>query len=136
MAKSKHSAQLAETLLVPSTISLQQHFGIGSAYKPHAFALQARSEFAEIVNFAVVDDPVAGFSILHGLMALRRKIENRQPPAAQADFEARSVGLNDDSPPVVRPAMRQRIRGMLQNHRVNGAVTRQDAEDAAHENPS
>ena len=39
----KHSAQLAETLLAPAAISLQQHFGIGLADKAHAFALQSAS---------------------------------------------------------------------------------------------
>jgi hypothetical protein len=49
-------------------------------------------------------------------MAERRKIENRQPAIAQTNFEAwQSVGLNDDSTPVVRPAMCQRISGTLQN---------------------
>ncbi len=130
----KHSTQLAYTLLAPAAISFQQHFGIGLADKAHAFALQSRPEFAKVVDFAVVDDPVAGFRILHGLMAQRREIENRQAAAAQSNFEARrGVGLNDDCPAVVRPAMRQRIRGLLQEFRRNGAVTRQNAEDAAHE---
>ena len=42
------------------------------------------------------------------------------------------LGLNDDRPAIVRAAVRQRIRGTLQHQRWNGAVRRQNAEDAAH----
>ena len=112
---------------------MEQHFGIGLTRKAHALRLQSRPEFAKIVDFTVVNDPVAGLRVLHGLMALGREVQHRQPSAAQADFEARrGVGLKDDRPAIVRPAVCQRIRGAFQHQRWNGAVRRQDAENAAH----
>jgi hypothetical protein len=106
MAKANIPRNSGRAALTPAAVRFQQDLSVGLAGKAHVLCLQAGLQFTKIVDFAGVDDPVAGFGILHGLMAKRREIEDSQPPAAQADFHAgRGFGLQDDGPRIVRAAV-------------------------------
>ena len=82
----KHAAELCQAIFSPARIGFQQDFSIGVADKTCAGFLEFVPNVAEVVDLAVVDDPVAGFGIVHGLVSQRREIKNRQPAVAQADF--------------------------------------------------
>src|SRR5450432_443853 len=74
----EHPAKLCETLLAPARICLQKILGIGVAHKIRAYLLEFLADFAEVVDLAVVNNPVASLGIMHWLMAKGRKIKNRK----------------------------------------------------------
>jgi hypothetical protein len=55
------------------------------AAKSMAYAFESRSQFTEIIDFAVKDNYVPPARGVHGLMTVRRKIENRKPPVPQGN---------------------------------------------------
>ena len=80
--KRKHAAQPRQAGLSPHAISSQDYFGVGMTFELDAGGFEFLAKFAEVVDLAVEDDPVAGDRILHGLMPERREIENRQSSVA------------------------------------------------------
>jgi hypothetical protein len=64
----------------------------------------------------------------------RGKVENRQSPVAQADFQRPRLSIfQQHGTGVVGPPVRERTRGLFQNCRRDPGVTRQYANDAAHQ---
>src|SRR5208337_180706 len=125
--------QPRQASLAPHAISGKNHFGIGMTLELDAGGFELLPKFAEVVNLAVEDDPVAGDRILHGLMPERRKVENRQSPVAQADFQRLRMGFfQQHGTGIIGSPVRERTRGLFQNSRRDLGVTRQDANDAAH----
>ena len=53
-----------------------------------AFALQFPAQLGEVINLAVVGNPDRAVFVAHRHVAVGRKIENRQAPAAQTDIRA------------------------------------------------
>ena len=80
--KRKHAAQPRQARLAPHTISGQDYFRIGVTFELGTGGFEFLAKFAEVVDLAVEDDPVAGDRILHGLMPKRREVENRQSAVA------------------------------------------------------
>ena len=131
--KSKHAAQLVKTMLTPTAVSFEQHFGIGMAAEFYPLPFQSLANLAEVVDFAVVDDPVPGLGILHGLVAQRRQIEDGKAPAAQADFNRMGTAfLKYDRAVVVGSTVGKRQTSALQKFRSDLGIAREDADDAAH----
>jgi hypothetical protein len=64
--------------------------------KGSALLFQFSPNLVKVINLAVVGDPIARLRILHGLMTLRRKIENREPPITETDFKRLRACLADD----------------------------------------
>ncbi len=84
--KGEHPAEFGKTLISPAGISLQQNFSIRVADEACPGSLEFRANIAEVVELAVIDDPVAGFGVVHGLMSERREIENGEATIAQANL--------------------------------------------------
>src|SRR5271169_3637060 len=91
------------------------------------------TKIAEVVDLAVVDDPVAGDRILHGLVPKRRKVENRQSPVTQADLQWLRFGIfQQHGTGIIWSSVRERAGGLFQNFRRDLGLRRQYANDAAH----
>ena len=131
--KGKHAAELRQALLAPTCIGFQHNFGVGVADETCAGLFEFVADVAEVVDLAVVDDPVAGLGIMHGLVGQRGEIENRQAPVAQADFNWVRNGIaQKDRARIIGPAMRERLRATFENAVRDSRVARNDAKDSAH----
>ena len=75
--KCEHAAQPRQARLAPHAISGQNHFSVGMTLELDAGPFEFLSKFAEVVDLAVEDDPVAADRILHRLVPERREVENR-----------------------------------------------------------
>ena len=129
----KHAAKLMQAPLTPVPIGFEDHLGVGIAAKVQSRLLELRANLAEVVDLSVVDDPVAGCGIVHGLMPLRRQVQDCEAPISQTDFIGfpRRVTQNDRAA-VVRPTMREGSGGALQHLGRNTRMMRNDAKDSAH----
>src|SRR2546426_1271504 len=104
------------------------------AAEPHALSFQSFANFVEVVYLAVVGNPVAGLTILHRLMAKRRKIKNGEPAVAEADFERLRGSLaKDHRAGIIRSAMRERTCSAFEQSGWKRRVPRYNAENSAHE---
>src|SRR5579862_7891370 len=129
----KHSTKFRKAWLAPSGIGLEENFGVRVADKNCASPFQLRTNFKKVVDLAVVDNPVAAFRIVHGLMAERREIENRKTPASESNFNrAGNRVAQQDGPRIVRPTMRKRVGTALQNSLGDMCITPDDAKDSTH----
>jgi hypothetical protein len=72
----KHAAKFIKALFAPVGVRFQDHFRVGKAAEVHALPLQLRANLAKVINLTVVDDPVAGCGIVHGLVPVGRQVEN------------------------------------------------------------
>ena len=90
--KREHTAKFSEAMFAPTSVGLQGDFGVGFACEGDAFVLKLRPNFAKVIDLAVVHDAVSVRGILHGLMPVRREIENREASIAQTDFDGRWTG--------------------------------------------
>src|ERR1039458_2227274 len=87
-------------------------------------------QFAEVVDLAVKNDPVAGDRILHGLMPEQREIENRQSPVTQANLQWLRLGIfQQHGTRIIGSPMRKRTGGMFQNRRRDLGVDRKRVEE-------
>src|SRR3954451_1974498 len=91
------------------------------------------ADFAEVVDLAVVNDPVARLGIVHGLMAERREVKNGEAPVAQTDLVALVRATEKDRARIVRATMSQRLRAALEHAGRDLRVPRRDTEDSAHQ---
>ena len=90
-------------------------------------------DVAEVIDLAVVDDPIAGFGIVHGLVGQRGKIENRQSSVTQADLNGVRCRLaKKDRTRVIGSSMREGLRAAFKDTIGNSRVPRDEAEDSAH----
>src|SRR5712672_3654535 len=83
--KRKHAVKAFDAIRSLLLVKMKHYLGIGSRGETMALGLQFLAQFAEVINFAVVGDPQAAILVAHGHVAVGRKIENRQPAAAQAN---------------------------------------------------
>src|SRR5579864_1592952 len=84
--ESKHAAKSGEALFAPACVSLEHDFGIRVADQTCAGSFKFAAEFTEVIDLAVVDNPVASFGILHWLVPQRGEVENRQAAVPQTDL--------------------------------------------------
>src|SRR5438034_9184641 len=104
------------------------------AAEPHALSFQSFANFVEVVYLAVVGNPVAGLTILHRLMAKRRKIKNGEPAVAEADFESLRGRLpKDHRAGIIRSAVRVRTRRASEQSGCKRRLPRYNAENSPHE---
>src|SRR2546423_885601 len=126
----EHPPKFEQALGTPTRIGLQHHFGIGMAYERRAFPLKLCPNVAEVVNLSVVDNPVAGLGIEHGLVPERRQVQNGQAPATKADFGwARNRLAQEDRARIVGPAMREGVRSAIEQAFGDLSVPGDNAED-------
>jgi len=84
-------------------------------------------------ELSLIHISAAGCGIVHGLMPLRRQVQDCEAPISQTDFIGfpRRVTQNDRAA-VVRPTMREGSGGALQHLGRNTRMMRNDAKDSAH----
>src|SRR5271170_7524270 len=134
-SEGEHSTELRETGLAPAGVSFQQNFGVRMADELCTSLLKLEANVAEVIDFSVVGDPVAGFWVVHWLMAQRRRIEDGEAAVSQADFDWFRCGVaHDHRAGVVRAAMREGRGAALQHVRGDLGVARDDTEDSTHWN--
>src|SRR5581483_9366864 len=111
----EHASKFVEASTCPSSIRLQNYFGIGVASEVCSCQFQLGANFAEVINLSVVDDPITSFRIVHWLMAERRDIENGEPPVSEAHMDAVAdvFLVQQDRAGIIRAAVRQGLSGAL-----------------------
>src|ERR1051326_2735850 len=77
-SEGEHATKSGEALLAPSGIGFEHDFSIGVADETCAGSLKFVADFAEVIDFAVVDNPVASLGILHRLVSQGGEVKNRQ----------------------------------------------------------
>ena len=131
----EHPAKFTQAFFAPLPISLEDHFGVGVTAEVQPLALQLGANFAKVVDLSVVDDPVAGCRIVHGLMPLRRQIQDCKAAIPQADFDGFLRGIvQNDGAAVVRSTVGEGLRRALQQFSGHARIKANDAEDSAHPN--
>src|SRR5436305_6374507 len=130
--KSKHPAKSCKALLTPKRIRLQQDFRIRMADERTAILLQFTSDFAEVVDLAVIDDPITSFQIVHGLVPQRGKIENRKPAVSQPDFDRKIGVAEQDGARVVWAAVGQRDCTSFDKTVSDAGLMRDNSENSTH----
>src|SRR5262245_31872244 len=106
--ESEHAPELCQATLAPSSIGFQDNFRIRVAGEANAFGLELLTDFGEVINLAVVNDPITAFGVLHRLMTERREINNGKPTIAETDLDRFRPGVsNSDGTRVVRSAVSQ-----------------------------
>ncbi len=94
-----------------------------------AVALELGLQLGEVVELAVVGDPVAAVRVRHRLGAARGRIDDRQAAVAERRRKASVLGREAPDPVPVRPAVRQRL-GHSPHERLVGQAG--ESADAAH----
>ena len=74
--KGKHARELAESTLAPAYQGLQHHFRICFGMKGNTLCAQFITQFAVVVDLAVVSEGVAATRRAHGLVPCRGKVKN------------------------------------------------------------
>src|SRR3954468_6869110 len=89
------------------------------------------SNFAEVINLAVVDDPVASLGVVHRLMAERREIKNGETAVAETDLRRQVPVAKKDCAGIVRASMSERLRAALEQAGWDLRVPRRDTKNSA-----
>src|SRR5260370_330837 len=101
--------------------------------KSGTLALQFLANLAEVINLAVVDNPVSTLRVLHRLMTEGREVENRETPMAQADFyRLRDFIANGDAATVIGTPVGKRLGSALQKIWIHTRIFCEDTENTAH----
>ena len=106
----EHALQPVETLNAVPPVDLEHDLGIRLGAEPRAGGLELRTQGAVVVRLAVVSNPVAGFRIVHRLVARRRRVDDCQPRISE------NAVLTSGDTTIIRPTMR--LRGVHPLNRV------------------
>src|ERR1051326_6389092 len=85
-SEGEHAPKSGEALLAPWRIGFEHDFSVGVADETCAGSFKFAVDFAEAIDFAVVDNPVASLGILHRLVPQGGEVKDRQSAAPQADL--------------------------------------------------
>src|SRR5437899_2496671 len=80
--ESKHSPKMVNTIRTVVLIEVHDHLSVTVCIELVTASFQLVSEFGEIVDFAIENDPDAAIFVVDGLMP-GRQIDNAKPPHAQ-----------------------------------------------------
>jgi hypothetical protein len=112
-------------------IGFQENFGIALGGESDAAFLELSPNLSKVVNFSVVDDPVAGLRIVHRLMPKSRKVEDREPAVSQSDLV---FGItNNNRARIIRASVSKRLCAALEQSLRDTRTTRGDTEDSTHQ---
>jgi hypothetical protein len=88
---------------------MEQHFGIAFRSEPDAEPVfDNRSQFPEIIDFAIENDSISFFFIEHGLVGILTRIYYRQAPVAKSNT------VIEPGPLGIRSTMGKFVDGTLQ----------------------
>src|SRR5579875_3192741 len=94
--KGKHASQLMDAIGAVFLIEMYNHFGIGVGIKMMTFAFKLRTQFGEVVNLSVEDNPDRLILVLNRLAAASH-VNNAQSPHSTADWPSHVKSL------IIRP---------------------------------
>src|SRR5882762_7420034 len=84
--KSKHAIEKRQSFVDAPLLDSRQHYPrVRMAAKFMAHAFKSRTQLGEVINFPVKDNHVPAALGVHGLMTVRRKIENRKSPVPEGN---------------------------------------------------
>ncbi len=121
--------EAVEHLLAVLGVHRQQHLGVAVRLEPKAVRLEVGPQLAEVVQLAVVGDPVALVRVSHRLRPPRARVEDAEAAVAERRGGACAVGAEDLDPVAVGPPMRERLGHRLDQPAI-GAT--HQAADPAH----
>ena len=91
-------------------VGREQHFRIALGTEAGPVALEICTELLEVVELAVVDDPVPSVRIRHRLSSTFGQVDDREPPVTQRGCRAAVSCRKAAKAFAVWPAMRERVR--------------------------
>src|SRR5215469_1838112 len=100
--KSEHSPQLADTFRLIFLIGMDDHFGIAVCGETVATFLEFCSQFTEVVNFSVENNPDRFVFVVNRLVSAGQ-VDDAQSPHSQGDVISNEYAL------VVRPSVENRL---------------------------
>ncbi len=84
--KSKHAIEKRQSFVDTPLLNRRQYYlRVRMAAKFMAHAFKGRTQLGEVINFPVKNNHVPPALGVHGLMTVRRKIENREPPVPEGN---------------------------------------------------
>jgi hypothetical protein len=128
-----HAVEMFQAVLSPMGIGGQNDFGVTPGGETVPMTLQLGAQFGKVVDLAVEHDD-APLPILHGLMAARARVLDRQARMTKADGMTRAfpAHLHPPNPGVIRATMRDPRQRPLQRG-AHIASTRPDqSHDSTH----
>src|SRR5579885_3252778 len=128
--KCKDSPEFSDGAFAPTGIRLQQYLSIRMAPERLAQSFDFSTNLPEVVDFAVVDDPISSIGIVHRLMPQGGQVENCETTVAQPDLGLPVAEQNGSL--IVRAAMRERARSALQEPVGDPSVMGNNTEDSTH----
>src|SRR5581483_6200904 len=136
-SKCIHAAKMVQTVFAPAAVRLEHNFGIGPTAEANALAFKLLADLAEVVDLAVMDDPITGLGVLHRLVAQRREVEYGETAVSKTDFaRSRQITANDYYARIIRTTMRERSGCALEYLGRDSPILHRDANDSAHERSS
>ena len=130
----EHPTQLRKAAFTPLRISLQKNFGVRVANELRPCSFQFVTNVTEVVDLAVVDNPVPGLRVVHGLVCEGRQIKNGQTAVPQANLNRVGRGIvENDRPAIVRAAVREGLRRPLQEFCGKLRFMRNDSKNSTHQ---
>src|SRR5882724_8171346 len=84
--KSKHAIEKRQSFVDTLLLNSRQYYlRVRMAAKFMAHGFKSRTQLGEVINFPVKNNHVPPALGVHGLVAVRRKIENRKPPVSEGN---------------------------------------------------
>ena len=91
-SQSEHAIEMIEDLFPPLLITMDNHFRVGARPEDVSSLFEFRTQFLEVINLAVQDDPYLLLRVGHRLVPAGQ-IDNRQPPKAEPNRAVKIVSL-------------------------------------------
>ena len=113
----KHSAEMLEALNTMFLVQVDDYLCISSGSKGMASLEQALTQFREVVDLAVKDNPHASILIAHRLRPAAAQIDNRKAPVSETHASTNILAFT------VRSAMCDNVYHPLDELRIDGPLT-------------
>src|SRR6185295_18180688 len=97
-----------DTFPAPDAIGLQQYFGVRVRTEGAALTLEFTAQFYEVINLAVVADPISSLWIEHRLMTGIRQIDDGETLMTKHHLLVILASSYGDQTTIIRPPMSDR----------------------------
>ena len=107
----EHAVEPVEDVGAPLLVAVDDHFGVAVGIELVTTAFELPAKFGEVIDLTVVSNPHTAVFIAHRHVAIRRKIDNRQPPAAETARQNAAAGRSVTAWPNAGPRAGSRLEG-------------------------
>ena len=130
----KHAVKVCNEFWPVVFVEMDQHFGVALSAEAMPGPFQSAAEVAEVIDFAVENDPHGAVFVRQWLFAAG-EVDDRQPPMAQGHAGLHLTGAVEVHAFAVRPTMTQHVDHPLERCLPQGLVgfIPHRAGDTAHE---